>query len=77
MEAVSYTHLDVYKRQGLLFQLKWKLLVIVLIGMFLALPAFILDTYKKMYEQKRFADDISNRYNRLTQSGYFFKILQS
>lgn len=41
---------------GLLFQLKWKLLVIVLIAMFLALPAFILDTYKKMYEQKRFAD---------------------
>lgn len=32
---------------GLLFQLKWKLLVIVLIAMFLALPAFILDTYKK------------------------------
>ena len=29
---------------GLLFQLKWKLLVIVLIAMFLALPAFILDT---------------------------------
>ena len=41
---------------GLLFQLKWELLVIVLIAMFLALPAFILDTYKKMYEQKRFAD---------------------
>ena len=41
---------------GLLFQLRWELLVIVLAAMFLALPAFILDTYKKMYEQKRFAD---------------------
>ena len=41
---------------GLLFQLKWELLVIVLIAMFLAIPVFILDTYKKMYEQKRFAD---------------------
>jgi hypothetical protein len=41
---------------GLLFQLRWNLLVIVLIAMFLSIPVFILDTYKKMYEQKRFAD---------------------
>ena len=41
---------------GLLFQLRWNLLVIVLIAMFLLIPVFILDTYKKMYEQKRFAD---------------------
>ena len=41
---------------GLLFQLNWNLLIIILIAMFLAVPVFILDMYKKMYEQKRFAD---------------------
>lgn len=41
---------------GLLFQLETRLLVATMAIMFIALPALILDMYRKMYEQKRFGD---------------------
>ena len=41
---------------GLLFRLKPVLFIILVGGVFLVLPVLILDMYKKMYEQKRFAD---------------------
>ena len=41
---------------GVLFQLKPVLFTIVLLITFCLIPVLILDMYKKMYEQKRFAD---------------------
>lgn len=41
---------------GVLFQLKPVLFTIVLLVTFCLIPVLILDMYKKMYEQKRFAD---------------------
>lgn len=41
---------------GLLFQLKAANFSIIMFAMVLVLPIFIISTYKRMYEQKRFAD---------------------
>lgn len=41
---------------GLLFQLKAANFSIIMFAMVLVLPVFIVSTYKRMYEQKRFAD---------------------
>lgn len=44
---------------SILFQLSYLLTVIVLLVTIVLLPVFILDTYKRMYEQKRFADVVT------------------
>lgn len=44
---------------SILFQLSYFLTVIVLLATIVLLPVFILDTYKRMYEQKRFADVVT------------------
>lgn len=44
---------------GVLFQLKWFYILIVSVAVAFALPILILDMYKRMYEQKRFADVVS------------------
>ena len=41
---------------GILFHLRLALLAVVLAVMFCMIPVLVLDMYKKMYEQKRFAD---------------------
>lgn len=41
---------------GVLFQLRPALLVVVLVVTACLIPVLVLDMYKKMYEQKRFAD---------------------
>lgn len=44
---------------SILFQLSYILTLMVLFLTILLLPVFILDTYKRMYEQKRFADVVT------------------
>ena len=41
---------------GILFQLKTRYMIGIVVLMFFMLPIFIINTYKRMYEQKRFAD---------------------
>lgn len=44
---------------SILFQLSYLLTIIILLATIVLLPVFILDTYKRMYEQKRFSDVVT------------------
>lgn len=44
---------------GFLYKLSWPCMAAVLAAMMLMLPGLILDTYKRMYEQKRFSDVVT------------------
>lgn len=44
---------------GILFQLKTTYMIGIVVSMMFMLPIFIVDTYKRMFEQKRFADAAS------------------
>lgn len=41
---------------GIVFQLKASYLAVVIVATFIVLPLLVLNTYRKMYEQKRFSD---------------------